>query len=68
MKSLMGCHSTSEFRSNWPHGGHVRTALNILNGLGNFEAAEAAREWAIALVAPRQARSMVASTLAEDDA
>jgi len=46
----------------------VCTALNILNGLGNFEAADAAREWAIALVAPRQARSMVASTLAEDDA
>jgi hypothetical protein len=46
----------------------VRTALKILRGLGNFQAAEATREWAIALVAPRQARSMVALTLAKDDA
>ena len=46
----------------------VRTALKILKGLGNFNAAEAAREWAVALVGPRQARSMVSSKLAENDA
>ena len=46
----------------------VRTGTKILAGLRNFEAAEAMREWAIALVGPRQARCMVASILAEHDA
>jgi hypothetical protein len=41
----------------------VRTVLKILNGLGNREAARAAREWAIALVAPKTAREMVGSQL-----
>jgi len=46
----------------------VRTTLIILAGLGNFEDEAATREWAIALVGPRQARSMVASKLAGNDA
>jgi len=46
----------------------VRTAMKILSGLGNFKAAEAAREWAVALVGPSKARSMVASKLTQNDA
>ena len=46
----------------------VRTAMKILEELGNLKAAEAAREWAVALVGPRRARSMVSSKLVENDA
>lgn len=44
----------------------VRTALRILKGLKNNDAAKAALEWAIALVGPRTARAMVLEQLASE--
>jgi hypothetical protein len=44
----------------------VRTALRILRGLQNLDAAEAALEWAIALVRPKEARAMVCAQLTSE--
>lgn len=44
----------------------VRTVLKILNGLQNIDAAEAALEWAIALVRPKQARVTVCAQLTSE--
>lgn len=45
----------------------VRTAWRILKGLRNNDAARAALEWAVALVRPRTARTMVLEQLTPND-
>ena len=45
----------------------VRTTLRILKGLRNLEAAQAALEWAIALVEPPIARAIVCAQLTSND-
>jgi hypothetical protein len=49
--------------SNYCH--DVQTTLRVLKGLGNLEASKAALVWAVALVRPRHARSMVCAKLIE---
>lgn len=46
---------------------NVQTALKILKGLRNFSAAEAALEWAIALVGPKRARDLVVLQLISNE-
>lgn len=41
----------------------ARTVIKVLNGLGNKDAANAALDWAVALVESRKARAMVSAEL-----